>query len=65
MSILLKLAPYSKFVVSLLGTVSIALTTFAGGAHWADTAVSLIAAVLVYLVPNKPKPTIPTMTPHP
>jgi len=71
MSVLTKLAPYSKFIIALLGAVSVALTTFAGGAHWANAIISLISAVLVYIVPNKPKPSVSAtqdvhvVTPHP
>lgn len=47
---------YSKFVVSVLGTVAVALTTFAHNATWVPVVLSAISAISVYLVPNSTPP---------
>ena len=58
-------AKYSKFIVAVLGAVSVGLTTFEHGQPWVATVLSGISAVLVYLVPNASKVTTSTNTPHP
>jgi hypothetical protein len=55
----MKILQYNKFIVALLGTISAGLTTWANGAHWANTIIAGITALLVYLIPNVPKPTTP------
>jgi hypothetical protein len=49
---------YSKFIVAVLGAVGVGITTFGHNAPWTTTALSVIAAVSVYLVPNK-QPIVP------
>jgi hypothetical protein len=49
----MKAGRYSKFVVSVLGTVSSGLMTFYGTTHWAPIVVGLLASTAVYLVPNQ------------
>lgn len=44
---------YNKFIVAVLGAVSVGLTSFQHGQPWVATVLSGISAVLVYLVPNK------------
>jgi hypothetical protein len=53
MSLFTMLARYNKFIVAVLGAVSVGLTTFGHGQPWVTTVLSVISAVLVYLVPNK------------
>jgi hypothetical protein len=48
---------YSKFIVALLGAAGTALETQFPGNHWSAGVISGITAVLVWLVPNTPKPT--------
>jgi len=47
---------YNKFIVAVLGAVSVGLTSFEHGQPWVATVLSAISAVLVYLVPNKQPP---------
>lgn len=46
---------YSKFIVSLLGTVTTGLNTWYGGKPWESVLVMALSSVAVYLVPNTPK----------
>jgi len=47
---------YSKFIVSILGTAAVAITTFGHNASWAPVVLSAISAISVYLVPNAAPP---------
>ena len=60
------IAQYAKFIVAVLGAISVAITTFAHTAAWAPTALSIIAAISVYLIPNAQKATAkrPPAGPH-
>jgi hypothetical protein len=58
MSLLTKLARYNKFIVAVLGAISVGLTTFGHGQPWIATLLSAISAISVYFVPNK-QPTVP------
>jgi hypothetical protein len=50
--VLLSVGKYSKFIVSVLGTVAVGLSAFGHNATWVPLALSAISAVSVYLVPN-------------
>ena len=43
----------AKFLVAAAGAISTGLTTFYSTAKWEPVAIAGIAALLVYLVPNK------------
>lgn len=48
------MAKYTKFIVALLGAVATTVTTqFPSTDHWLPAVVSAVAAILVYLAPNK------------
>jgi hypothetical protein len=47
---------YSKFIVAVLGAISTGVTTFGHNSPMTSTVVAAIAAVVVWLVPNQPKP---------
>lgn len=54
----------AKFVVAIAGAITTVLTIYYGTAKWLPAALSGIAALLVYLVPNKApanqaSPTVP------
>lgn len=51
----------SKFLVAIMGAVSVGLTSYFSSAAWEPAALSAIAAVMVYLVPNATK--VPAVTP--
>jgi hypothetical protein len=48
-----RLGKYSKAIVAVLGAVASVLATVYSSASWEPPAVALIAAVGVFLVPNK------------
>lgn len=43
---------YSKFIVSVLGTITTGLSTFYSGSHWVPVASEALTAAAVYLVPS-------------
>jgi hypothetical protein len=65
MGLIKAITKYNKFIVAVLGAVSVGLTSFEHGQPWVATVLSGISAVLVYLVPNASKVTTSTNTPHP
>jgi hypothetical protein len=46
----------SKFLIAIEGAAVTILTTYYGTSKWEPAVVSAMASVLVYLVPNAPKP---------
>lgn len=46
----------SKFLVALLAVLASALPVYFGSARWEPVVIQLVGALLVYLVPNAPKP---------
>ena len=62
---MVSIGQYAKFIIAVLGAASVSITTFAGTAAWAPTALSIISAILVYLVPNAPKTVAPPVQPVP
>jgi phosphate/sulfate permease len=58
MNPIMAIAKYNKFIVAVLGAVSVGLTSFEHGQPWVATVLGGISAVLVYLVPNKQQSTI-------
>lgn len=44
---------YSKFIVSLLGTVSSGLATFYGSSSWEPVVLGILTTATVLLIPNQ------------
>jgi hypothetical protein len=45
----------SKFIVSVLGSASSALSLYYGSARWEPIVVMALTSIVVFLVPNAPK----------
>ena len=53
----------SKFLVSVMGAISVGLTSYYSSAQWEPAALAAVGAILVYLVPNASKAPAPTTPP--
>jgi hypothetical protein len=53
-----QLSPYLKFVVAALGVISTAVQTAGGTGKWQPVVTAAISALLVWLVPNLPHPSV-------